>query len=147
MSVIGSYRSLLAVSQRSQMQYRASFLMMTFGHLLTTGLEFGPSAGLVVTSVGFVFPATDAPSPSQVTSEGNAASQWQAYLYGPCSGPRLANDTTGQTLEFTTDMPPLALGDYILLDSATQTAYLPEQPATLQEGWIRVVQEDTGETA
>lgn len=33
------------------------------------------------------------------------------------------------------------------ITAATQTAYLPEQPATLQEGWIRVVQEDTGGTA
>ncbi|MFI6359402.1 hypothetical protein ACIBJF_44040 [Streptomyces sp. NPDC050743] len=33
------------------------------------------------------------------------------------------------------------------ITAATQTAYLPEQPATLQEGWIRVVQEDPGGTA
>ena len=89
----------------------------------TTGLEFDPSTGLVVTSAGYVFPATSAVSPSQVTSEGNAPSQWQAYLYGPCTGPRFANDSAGLTLNFTTDLV-LNAGDYVLLDSATQSAYL-----------------------
>jgi len=30
------------------------------------------------------------------------------------------------------------------ITAATQTAYLPEQPSELQEGWIRVVQESAG---
>lgn len=94
----------------------------------TTGFEFDPSTGTVVTSAGYVFPATSQPSPSQVTSAGNAASQWQALLYGPCTGPRLANDSTGQTLEFTTGLN-LNLGDYVLLDSATQTAQLNSDPS------------------
>jgi len=94
----------------------------------TTGFEFDPSTGTVVTSAGYVFPATSQPSPSQVTSEGNATSNWQALLYGPCTGPRFANDTTGQALEFTTGLV-LHLGDYVLLDSATQTAYLNSDPS------------------
>jgi hypothetical protein len=94
-----------------------------------TGLEFDPTTGLVVTSAGYVFPASTAPSPTQVTSAGNAPSQWQALLYGPCTGPRLANDTTGLTVAFTPDMPPLNLGDYILLDSATQSAQLNSDPS------------------
>jgi hypothetical protein len=93
-----------------------------------TGLEFDPSTGLVVTSAGYVFPASTEPSPSQVTSAGNAASQWQALLYGPCTGPRLANDTAGATLEFTADLN-LNLGDYVLLDSATQSAQLNSDPS------------------
>ena len=93
----------------------------------TTGFEFG-SSGAVITSAGYVFPATSQPSPSQVTSAGNAASQWQALLYGPCVGPRLANDTTGQTLEFGTGLT-LGLGDYVLLDSATQSAQLNSDPS------------------
>ena len=31
--------------------------------------------------------------------------------------------------------------------AATQTAYLPEQPSMLQEGWIRVLQQDPGTTS
>jgi ABC-2 type transport system permease protein len=34
------FRRYLAVSIRGQMQYRASFVMLTLGHLLTTGTEF-----------------------------------------------------------------------------------------------------------
>lgn len=93
----------------------------------TTGFEFG-SSGAVITSAGYVFPPSSQPGPSQVISTGNAASQWQALLYGPCTGPRLANDTTGQTLEFTTGLN-LNLGDYVLLDSATQTAQLNSDPS------------------
>jgi len=35
------YLRLLGVSVRGQMQYRGSFAMLTFAHLLTTGIEFG----------------------------------------------------------------------------------------------------------
>ena len=34
------YRRLIAVSFRAQMQYRASFIMATIGHLFATGIEF-----------------------------------------------------------------------------------------------------------
>lgn len=88
-----------------------------------TGLEFDPTIGVTVTSAGYVFPASTEPSPSQVSSIGTTTSQWQAFLYGPCSGPRLANDSTGDSLNFTTDLT-LAAGDYVLVDSLTRTAYL-----------------------
>ena len=89
----------------------------------TTGFEFDPATGAVITSAGYVFPATSQPSPTQVTSAGNAVSQWQAYLYGPCTAPKLANDTVGGlAVEFTTDLV-IPLGEYVLLDSVTQTAY------------------------
>lgn len=94
----------------------------------TTGFEFDAGTGAVITSAGYVFPASTQPGPSQVISTGNAPSQWQALLYGPCVGPRLANDTTGQTLEFGTGLV-LNLGDYVLLDSATQSAQLNSDPS------------------
>ena len=34
------YLHYLSQSVRSQMQYRASFIMLSFGHFLTTGVEF-----------------------------------------------------------------------------------------------------------
>jgi hypothetical protein len=74
-----------------------------------------------------VFPATSAPAPSQVVSEGNAPSQWTAFLYGPAAGPKWANDSAGLTLEFTPDLV-LGPGDYVALDSAKQTAYLNSDP-------------------
>jgi hypothetical protein len=97
----------------------------------STGLTWG-SSGMAWTVAGAVWPATSAPSPSQVTSDGNTASQWTALLYGPCAGPKLANDTDGLTLEFTDDLT-LAAGEFVLLDSAAQTAYRngdPNQPVT-----------------
>src|SRR5262249_53879608 len=95
----------------------------------TTGFEFDPPpTGAAITSAGYVFPATSQPSPTQVTSIGNTASQWQAALYGPCTGPRISNDTTGQAIEFTADMPPLNAGEYVLLDSATQSALRNSDP-------------------
>ena len=40
MNSITLYFRYVAVSLRSQMQYRASFVMLTVGHFLTTGIEF-----------------------------------------------------------------------------------------------------------
>jgi len=94
----------------------------------STGFVFDVP-GAVITSAGYVFPATSAPSPSQVASEGNAPSQWTAFLYGPAVGPKFANDTVGLTLEFMGDLT-LGPGDYIALDSRAQTAYLNSDPGS-----------------
>ena len=40
------YMHYLSQSVRSQMQYRASFIMLSFGHFLTTGVEFLAIASL-----------------------------------------------------------------------------------------------------
>lgn len=94
----------------------------------STGFVFDVP-GAVITSAGYVFPATSAPAPSQVTSAGDAPSQWTAFLYGPCVGPKWANDTAGLTLEFTGDLT-LGAGDYIALDSQAQTALLNSDPGS-----------------
>ena len=94
----------------------------------STGFVFDVP-GAVITSSGYVFPATSAPAPSTVTSEGNAPSQWTAFLYGPATGPKWANDTAGLTLEFSGDLT-LNAGDYIALDSRAQTAYLNSDPGS-----------------
>jgi Siphovirus-type tail component, C-terminal domain len=92
-------------------------------------------AGAVITSAGYVFPATTAPAPSQVVSAGNAPSQWTAFLYGPCTGPKWANDSAGAALEFTGDLT-LGAGDYVALDSAKQTAYLNSDPRASVLGFL-----------
>lgn len=89
----------------------------------TTGFAFVAGAGAVITSAGYVFPPSTEPGPSEVVSIGTTTSQWSALLYGPCTGPRLANDTAGASLNFTADLE-LNLGDYVLVDSQTRTAYL-----------------------
>jgi len=88
--------------------------------------------GLPIAVGGVVIPASTAASPSIVTSAGTTVSQWTALLYGPCSGPKLANDTTGLTLEFTDDLV-LGPGEFAQLDSRTRTAIRnndPSQPVT-----------------
>lgn len=84
------------------------------------GIHFTSAAGLDM-------PATTAPGEFQVNNPGTAASPWTASLYGPCTGPKLANDATGFTLEFTDDVV-LAPGSFIALDSNARTALLNNNP-------------------
>jgi hypothetical protein len=97
--------------------------------------------GISVPAGGVVIPATSAPSPSQVTSGGNATSQWTARLYGPCTAPALANDTAGATLEFT-DSLTLAPGAFVALDSAARTAYLNGDPSQSVLGFLSFATSD-----
>ncbi len=85
--------------------------------------------GLVVTSAGVTMPATSAVAPQQIVSAGKTASQWTALLYGPVTGPKLANDTTGQVIEFTDNLT-VAVGEYVALDSQAQTALLNGDPGS-----------------
>ncbi|MDA0710335.1 MAG: ABC-2 family transporter protein [bacterium] len=45
-NALGLYGHYISISFRSQMQYRASFLMLSFGHFLITGIEFVAIAAL-----------------------------------------------------------------------------------------------------
>ena len=98
----------------------------------TTGLVVDVP-GLTVTSAGVTMPSSSAPAPSQVISPGKMPSQWTALVYGPATGPKFANDSTGLTLEFTDDVT-LNAGDYLLLDSQAQTALLNSDPGADQAG-------------
>jgi hypothetical protein len=91
-----------------------------------TGLVFDVP-GLAVTSAGITFPPTNTPAPSQVINPGTAAAQWTGLLYGPCTGPKLANDIAGLTLEFT-DALQLGQGSYLALDSQAQSALVNGDP-------------------
>jgi len=88
----------------------------------TAGLIW-TSSGLVWTNTGAVWTAGSSPSASLVASEGNVEADWQAQMFGPAVGPKLGNDTAGLTLEFTDDLV-LSATDYVLLDSASQSAVL-----------------------
>lgn len=79
------------------------------------------TSGLATTTGGWHMPATSAPPEFQLVNPGNIPSQWTALLYGPCTGPKFADDTAGLAVEFT-DALVLAAGDYVLLDSARHTA-------------------------
>jgi hypothetical protein len=85
----------------------------------------------VPSSVGFSFPLTFplalTPTSSggslHTTNVGNSPSHIVARLYGPCTAPRLINDTTGEAITFTTDLV-LGPGDYIEISTRDRTAYL-----------------------
>jgi hypothetical protein len=85
----------------------------------------------IPSSVGFSFPITfpltlDATSSGgslQTVNVGNAPAHIVARLYGPCSAPRLINDSTGEEIVFTTDLV-LTAGQYIEISTRNKTAYL-----------------------
>lgn len=94
----------------------------------TAGLTMTTASGLVMTTAsGLVMHSTVQPGEFQATNPGTVPSQWTANLYGPCSGPRFANDSAGLTLEFA---PGLAVpaGSFIALDSAARSALLNNDP-------------------
>lgn len=98
------------------------------------GLEV-TSAGLEVTGAGLaVTPGFSSGTPV-VASGGNMPSQWTAKLYGPCTGPKLANDAAGLAIEFT-DGLSLAAGAYVQMDSQARTALLNGDPAQSVLGYL-----------
>ena len=122
----------------------------------STGITIG-TTGITITTAGIVMAASSQPSDATVTSVGAAPSQWTAFIYGPCTGPKLALDSaepgldgTGQggsgsggqaatgvssVIEFTDDVV-LAAGSYIALDSLNRTAYLNSDTSQPMTGFI-----------
>ncbi|WP_242890285.1 phage distal tail protein [Actinomadura litoris] len=85
----------------------------------------------VVEQVGFSLPfslpfslvTTVSTGAATIGNVGAVPSHLVARLYGPCSGPSLRNETTGEEITF---LPTLALavGEYVEIDTREQTAYL-----------------------
>ena len=74
-----------------------------------------------------VFPAHVGSGPVLVMNQGSAPAGWQAAIFGPCTGPRLRNRTSGEDLSF----PGLtiAAGDYLFIDQAGRTVTLNQDSA------------------
>jgi hypothetical protein len=85
------------------------------------------SAGAHFTSVGLHFRASTTSSDMLVAVPGTLKPPWKCRLYGPCTGPKLANDTTGGDIRFT-DALVLGAGEYVELDSAARTANFLSDP-------------------
>jgi hypothetical protein len=84
------------------------------------GVMLVASDGARVTDHGlYCTPQLSAPS-ARITN-GSQQAHWQARLYGPCSAPKLRNLTAGASLGFTGSLV-LGPGDFVLLDSRSQTA-------------------------
>jgi hypothetical protein len=86
----------------------------------TSGVRLDPAAGLH-------FTPSSISADSLVTVGGDMRPPWTAFLYGPCTGPRLHNDSTGEALIFTDDLV-LGAGEYVALDSAARSANLLSDP-------------------
>lgn len=61
------------------------------------------------------------------TNPGLTFSHFVARLYGPCRGPRLTNETTGESITFGESLE-LVAGEYLEIDSRAHTAYLLSDP-------------------
>lgn len=71
----------------------------------------------------WAYEATLSAGASQVTNLGSVPSHFVARLYGPCTAPALLNETTGETLAFTSGLV-LGAGQYVEVDTRDRTAYL-----------------------
>lgn len=69
------------------------------------------------------YPSTDVVGAAIITNPGAAPAHFTAKLYGPCSGPQLVNETTGERLGFLSGLA-LAAGEYVEINTRAQTAYL-----------------------
>lgn len=69
------------------------------------------------------YPTTDVAGAAIVTNAGAVPSHFTARLYGPCSGPALINETTGERIGFLSGLT-LAAGEYVEIDTRAQTAHL-----------------------
>lgn len=69
------------------------------------------------------YPASLSTGLVQHTNVGTTFAHLVARLYGPCRGPRLTNESTGQTISFSEDLE-LAAGEYVEVDTRKTSAYL-----------------------
>lgn len=73
------------------------------------------------------YPPTGAAGAVSFTNPGNGLSDWTARLYGPCIGPRITDDLTGESIVFKSSLV-LGAGEYVELSSADLTAYANSDP-------------------
>lgn len=72
------------------------------------------------------FEPTSASGAGVVENAGGVPAHFVARLYGPCTGPELTNETTGETIRFRGGDTGLiiAAGDYVEINTRDRTAYL-----------------------
>lgn len=75
-----------------------------------------------------IFPAAQPRGRVLHTNPGTEPVDQVARLYGPCRGPRYTNDTTGESLVFSSELT-IALGEYVEINTANHTAYYLSDPA------------------
>lgn len=105
----------------------------------TVGADVDSDGGL---SFPVEFPlgwaATQASGVTLLSNIGSVPAHFTARLYGPCSGPRLINQTTGEEITFESSLT-LAAGDYIEIDTRERTAFLTVNGSDSQVGRLNFV--------
>lgn len=74
-------------------------------------------------SYAWSYPATLATGAALVTNVGSIPSHFVVRLYGPCTGPRLINETTGEQIRFKTALS-LSAGQYVEVSTRDRSANL-----------------------
>lgn len=74
-------------------------------------------------SFPLAFDTTQATGATLITNPGGIPAHFTARLYGPCTGPRLINETTGEQLRFKTALS-LAAGQYVEVSTRDRSANL-----------------------
>lgn len=93
------------------------------------GLHLDAASGLHASAAnGVVLKASLVPADVLVNVAGTMRPPWKCKLYGPCTGPALYNDSTGEAIVFTSSLS-LSAGQYVELDSLARSAYLNSDPA------------------
>lgn len=95
----------------------------------------------IPTSSGLSFPVsfplsftpTMATGGSTVSNVGGVPAHFVARLYGPCTAPRLVNETTGEEIAFTSALV-LEPGEYVEINTRDRTAYLLSNTAQSRLG-------------
>lgn len=82
-----------------------------------------------------IYPAAAPIGTTIVDNPGTEPADQTVRMYGPCRAPRYTNDTTGETITFTTDLV-LGLGDYVEVNTANHTAFLNSDPAASRAQFI-----------
>lgn len=102
------------------------------------GLHVSVANGVSIDAVTMLdMPPSTIGADTLVNVAGSMPPPWTALLYGPCSGPALFNDSTGEALIFN-DSLVLNAGEYVEIDSAARSANFlsdPDQSRLLYLNW------------
>lgn len=97
---------------------------VTFGLLATASTSVGR---IYVETFPRSYAATMGTGQIEVVNPGSTDSDQMVRMYGPCVGPQYSNDSTGETIAFTSDLI-VAAGEYVEVDTRNRTAFYLSDP-------------------
>jgi hypothetical protein len=100
---------------------------LTASAVFSGGFTMSATPGADVPSTGWPLHASTISADTLVVNTGTMRAPWTCKLYGPCTGPALYRDDTGEGVVFT-DSLTLAAGEYVELNSADRSALFLSNP-------------------